>query len=46
VEGINTKVRVTTRRAYGFHSAEATMAMIELCCSGLEIKVPHKALAD
>jgi transposase len=46
VEGINTKVRVTTRRAYGFHSAEATMAMIELCCSGLEIKLPHKALAE
>ena len=43
-EGQNTKVRLLTRRAYGFHSAEAVLAMIELCCSGLEIVPPHKAV--
>lgn len=46
VEGVNTKVRVITRRAYGFHSAEATMAMIELCCTGLQVKPCHQGLAD
>lgn len=44
-EGQNNKVRLVTRRAYGFHSAEATLAMIELCCSGVNVALPHKAVA-
>lgn len=44
-EGQNNKVRLVTRRAYGFHSAEATLAMIELCCSGLDVPLPHRAAA-
>jgi len=45
VEGLNTKARLITRRAYGFHSAEAVLAMIDLCCSGLEVKPAHKELS-
>jgi transposase len=32
-EGLNGKVRVITRRAYGLHSAQSLIAMIFLCCS-------------
>jgi transposase len=32
-EGTNGKVRVLTRRAYGFHSAQSLIAMLFLCCS-------------
>jgi transposase len=35
VEGLNNKARLLTRRAYGFHSAAATLAMIMLCCTNL-----------
>jgi transposase len=34
-EGLNGKIRVITRRAYGFHSARALISFIFLCCSGL-----------
>ena len=33
VEGTNGKVRVITRRSYGFHSAQSLIAMLFLCCS-------------
>lgn len=36
-EGINNKIRVVARRAYGFHSAPALIAMVFLCCGGLEL---------
>jgi transposase len=45
VEGLNTKARLLTRRAYGFHSAAAVLAMIMLCCSGIVIPPPRKRLA-
>jgi transposase len=32
-EGLNGKVRVITRRAYGLHSAQSLIAMLFLCCS-------------
>jgi len=44
-EGLNNKARLITRRAYGFHSAEAVLAMIRLCCSGLVIRPVHKTVA-
>lgn len=44
VEGLNNKARLLTRRAYGFHSAEAVIALIELCCSGLELHPGHHQL--
>ena len=44
VEGLNNKVRVLARRSYGFHSAEAALAMIMLCCTGLNIQPVLKLL--
>lgn len=40
-EGLNAKARLATRQAYGFHSAEAVRAMIDLRCTGLRIPLPH-----
>lgn len=40
-EGNNTKARLATRQAYGFHSAAAVLAMIELRCSGIRVPLPH-----
>jgi transposase len=37
VEGLNNKIRLITRRAFGFHSSEALAAMILLCCGGIEL---------
>jgi len=34
-EGLNGKIRVITKRAYGFHSASALISFIFLCCSGV-----------
>lgn len=42
-EGFNNKARLATRRAYGFHSAEAFLAMIELTCPGLPVPLPREA---
>lgn len=44
VEGLNNKARLLTRRAFGFHSAEAVIAMIMLCCTGLDLEPVRKAL--
>jgi transposase len=41
VEGLNTKARLATRQAFGFHSADAVRAMIELRCTGLIVPLPH-----
>jgi transposase len=40
VEGLNNKIRLITRRAFGFHSAKALTAMIFLCCGGLRLSPP------
>lgn len=40
-EGLNTKARLATRQAYGFHSADALRAMIELRCTGISIPLFH-----
>ena len=37
VEGINNRMRTVARRAYGFHSAEALISMVFLCCSRIEL---------
>ena len=42
VEGLDTKARLATRQAYGFHSADAVRAAIELRCTGLQIPLPHR----
>lgn len=40
-EGNNTKARLGTRQAYGFHGPDAVLAMIELRCGGVHIPLPH-----
>ena len=40
VEGINNKLRVIARRAYGFHSPGALISMLFLCCGGIELVPP------
>jgi len=41
-EGLNTKARLATRQAFGFHSADAVRAMIELRCTGISVPLPHR----
>ena len=40
VEGINNRLRVIARRAYGFHSPDALISMLFLCCGGIELVPP------
>ena len=40
-EGMNTKVRLINRRAYGFHSATAAIALMMLTCTGITIAPPR-----
>jgi transposase len=42
LEALNSKVRLISHRAYGFHSANALIAMIYLCCAGITISLPHR----
>jgi transposase len=42
LEALNSKVRLLSHRAYGFHSADAVIAMIYLCCAGIQIAFPHR----
>jgi transposase len=37
VEGINNRMRTVARRAFGFHSAEALISMLFLCCSKIDL---------
>ena len=37
VEGINNKLRMVARRAFGFHSAQALIAMLFLNCGGITL---------
>ena len=40
VEGLNRKARMIVARAYGYHSAEALIAMLFLTCGGIELHPP------
>ncbi len=42
VEGTNTKVRLLIRRAYGFHSADAALALVMLACGPITLTLPHE----
>jgi transposase len=37
VEGMNTRLRMVARRAYGFHGAQALISMAFLCCGGVQL---------
>ena len=41
-EGLNNKIRTMTRRAYGFHSPEAALALIMLTCGPTILKLPYQ----
>jgi transposase len=40
-EGLNGKIRVITRRAFGFHCVSSLIAYITLCCGGLVLSPRH-----
>jgi len=42
VEALNNKVRLITRRAYGFHSAHAALALVMLACGPITLRLPHQ----
>ncbi len=46
VEGLNTKVRLLVRRAYGFHSADAALALVMLAAGPIDLKLPHERAAE
>jgi transposase len=41
-EALNNKVRLITRRAYGFHSADAALALVLLTCGPITLQPPHE----
>jgi len=41
-EALNNKVRLITRRAYGFHSAKAALALVMLTCGPITLRLPHQ----
>ena len=41
-EGMNRKIRTITSRAYGLHSPQSLIALIHLCCSGLDLQPVFK----
>ena len=40
-EGLNNKVRLIIRRAYGFHSAKAALATVMLACGPVNLQLPY-----
>jgi len=42
IEGLNARVRLIVRRAFGFHSAQAAAALVMLSCGPIELTLPHE----
>lgn len=40
-EGLNNKIRLIIRRAYGFHSADAAIALVMLTCGPVNLELPY-----
>ncbi len=40
-EGLNNKIRTMINRAYGFHTAEAALALIMLACGPVTLELPY-----
>src|SRR4029453_7939753 len=40
-EGVNSKIRLISHRSFGFHSADALIALVYLCCTGIVIELPR-----
>jgi len=41
-EALNNKVKLIVRRAYGFHSANAALALVHLTCGPVKLTLPHE----
>jgi transposase len=41
-EALNNKVKLIVRRAYGFHSARAALALVHLTCGPVTLILPHE----
>lgn len=41
-EALNNKVKLIVRRAYGFHSANAALALVHLTCGPINLTLPHE----
>jgi transposase len=41
-EALNNKVKLIVRRAYGFHSANAALALVHLTCGPIALTLPHE----
>ena len=41
LEALNSKIRLISHRSYGFHSADALIALVYLCCTGIVIDLPQ-----
>ena len=41
LEGLNSKIRLISHRAFGFHSADPLIALVHLCCSGVTVALPR-----
>ncbi len=39
---MNNKVKLIVRRAYGFHSAKAALALVHLTCGPVKLTLPHE----
>ena len=44
-EALNNKVRLITRRAYAFHTAQAALALVMLNCGPITVQPPHEQRA-
>lgn len=44
-EALNNKAKLIVRRAYGFHSARAALALIHLTCGPITLTLPHEQTA-
>jgi transposase len=40
LEGLNNRIRLLSHQAFGFHSPEALLAMVYLCCTHISIPLP------
>ena len=38
MEGMNNKIKLCIHKAFGFHRVTSLMAMIQLCCSGINLQ--------
>ena len=42
VEGLNNRVRLIVRRGFGFHIANAALALVMLTCGPINLELPHQ----